>query len=366
VFIATTAVLGGCASTQVNYNTLDIASTYDQLITKQVTFNLQKTLDNKDGLPAFVKITAQTATTQNTISPSATIPWTSQITKLAQASVAPAGTTIQDSETSQLAGRGLSFAATDQWNQSYTLSPVQDTDQIRRLRTIYQFVTRTLPSSGLPLGNSTEDFECQYDMLQASTGGTDTNTQKTTLTITVDGKPVTVTQSTAPPPRPRQVYLRRAYVTDVTEPDETTILAYGWVPTNPDVTFITLPGCVLCDYGEKPGPKDKEEIREYTSLTDADISNAHLLRKNRNLRDDWLYLPGEVVGQDAVALPSNGLTTLYVKNDGMMYFYELALFTLDAASEGTGSPSSFGQSAGRKTAPPTTLNIPVGGITPFQ
>jgi hypothetical protein len=45
----------------------------------------------------------------------------------------------------------------------------------------------------------------------------------------------------------------------------------------------------------------------------------------------------------------------------MKYFYELALFTLDAASEGTGTPSSFGQSEGRKNPATTTVSIPVGG-----
>jgi hypothetical protein len=313
------AVLGGCASTQVNYNTLDIASTYDQLITKQVTFNLQKTLDNKYGLPAFVKVTAQTATTQNTVTPSASIPWTAQITKLAQKAVAPSGTTIQDSETKQLAGRGISLGVTDQWNQTYTLSPVEETDQIRRLRTIYQFVTRTLPSSGLPEGSSAKDFECLYDLLLASASSNDSSAQKTTLSITVDHKPVTVIQSSSPPPKPKQVYLRRAYLTVpgqyLTESEPAKILAYVWVPVNPDVTFVTLPGCVLCDYGENPDNDDPilydrnllTVAKDYKSLAAANIVNAHKLQKNRNLRDDWLYLPGEVVGQDAVALPSNGL-----------------------------------------------------------
>jgi hypothetical protein len=35
LFMLTLSV-SGCASAQVNYNTLDIASTYDQLLTKQV------------------------------------------------------------------------------------------------------------------------------------------------------------------------------------------------------------------------------------------------------------------------------------------------------------------------------------------
>jgi hypothetical protein len=78
-FFAST-VLDGCASSQINYNTLDIAGTYDQLITKQVTFNIIKSYQDKYGLPAFVKVTAQTATTQNSITPSTTLPVTAQFT----------------------------------------------------------------------------------------------------------------------------------------------------------------------------------------------------------------------------------------------------------------------------------------------
>jgi hypothetical protein len=80
VAIISILTLTSCASSQVNYNTLDIASTYDQLITKQVTFNLRKTYENPYGIPAFVKVSNQTATTQNSITPTFTLPLTDQIT----------------------------------------------------------------------------------------------------------------------------------------------------------------------------------------------------------------------------------------------------------------------------------------------
>src|SRR5579871_5087015 len=81
---ALTFLVASCASSQINYNTLEIASTYDQLITKQVAYNLMKVYDDPYGLPALVKVTAQTTTAQNSITPSLSYPVTAQLTQLAQ------------------------------------------------------------------------------------------------------------------------------------------------------------------------------------------------------------------------------------------------------------------------------------------
>jgi hypothetical protein len=50
--------LAGCASTQLNYNTLDIAGSVSSLYTKQVLSNLSKYIDEPEGLPAQVDIAA--------------------------------------------------------------------------------------------------------------------------------------------------------------------------------------------------------------------------------------------------------------------------------------------------------------------
>ncbi|MBV9481742.1 MAG: hypothetical protein JO249_13455 [Acidobacteria bacterium] len=120
--LAATAILAsaGCASTQVNRNTLDIASTYDQLITKQVTFNLEKTIESPFSVPAFVRVNVQSATTMNSINPSLTFPLTAQVSKLAQSMMAPSGLTTQFSNTNQLAGESFSIGGSNQWNQTFS------------------------------------------------------------------------------------------------------------------------------------------------------------------------------------------------------------------------------------------------------
>lgn len=182
----------GCASGQVNYNTLDIASTYDQLLTKQVTYNLIKTLDSRYSIPAFVKVTNQTAGTQYSITPNISVPITKQIQQLSQLQSAATGKTIQDLTTGQFAGKGLTVGATDQWNQTYTLAPVIDTGELRRLRVLYQYVTRTL-APVFQINN----FEAQYPIIEIGTPGSpatgNTNTS-TSITVTVDGKRVSLNQ----------------------------------------------------------------------------------------------------------------------------------------------------------------------------
>jgi hypothetical protein len=186
VAIISILTLTSCASSQVNYNTLDIASTYDQLITKQVTFNLRKTYENPYGIPAFVKVSNQTATTQNSITPTFTLPLTDQIT------TALNGVGALTSRTSQFTGKSLSLSAVDQWNQTYTLSPIVDPDQLRRLQTLYQYVTKTIP----PFAGRDADyvFESTYPIIETSGSAQSNKSPDITITITGAGKPVTVNQ----------------------------------------------------------------------------------------------------------------------------------------------------------------------------
>ena len=110
---------------------------------------------------------------------------------------------------------------------------------------------------------------------------------------------------------------------------------------------------------------------EKKATGDAEIigaRNVHKLLKNVKLRDDWLYLPGTEIPHDAVPIPAGIGTQLYVKREidgtegeGLKSFYEFALFNLDAASVGTGSSASGGQSEGRVTTPLERVSVPVGG-----
>jgi hypothetical protein len=357
VAIISILTLTSCASSQVNYNTLDIASTYDQLITKQVTFNLRKTYENPYGIPAFVKVSNQTATTQNSITPTFTLPLTDQIT------TALNGVGALTSRTSQFTGKSLSLSAVDQWNQTYTLSPIVDPDQLRRLQTLYQYVTKTIP----PFAGRDADyvFESTYPIIETSGSAQSNKSPDITITITGAGKPVTVkpTREMSNGP-PKTQYVRRSIVFD--ENGNVVVqngrITFTWIPANPDITFVKQPGCILCDYGAILKDPEKSAIADYAT-NKAKYDGAHELVKNVVLKNDWLYAPNEAQGgPGAVPLPSSEFATLYVNSDRLKYFYEFVLFTQEAASQGTGSPTSGGQSEGRKNPPPQNINIPVGGI----
>jgi hypothetical protein len=408
----------GCASSQINYNTLEIASTYDQLLTKQVTFNLLKQINDPYGLPAFVKVTNQTATTQNSITPTISFPFTSQIAKVSQLSAAQAPTSLTTtslaSRTSTLAGEGLNLSAMDGWNQTYTLTPVTDSGELRRLRVIYQYVTGALTPKDCPEPHPEDAqkcvakwadilFEVTYPLIETSGDATGSSNQSpntniwVNLNISVDGHNVTakssgssnnVQDAQAKPPGStvgnsnKTYYVRRAVVEErpceidsQNPPADQTPNLTSWTLISPDTTFTKMPGCVLCetDIPLSKGEKDAVLLtlqKCNPELTERDPTfqkylTARKLVKNPKLTNDWLLKPGpgEPLPTEARPLPSNGAPLLYARTkEKMADFYELVLFSLDAASQGTGSAASGGQSEGRKN--PAATTGPVGGPVP--
>jgi hypothetical protein len=67
-------IVSGCASTELNYNTLDIASSTESLLTRQVLYNLANFLDSEIALPAQIVVLSGTATTADTVTGGASFP----------------------------------------------------------------------------------------------------------------------------------------------------------------------------------------------------------------------------------------------------------------------------------------------------
>ena len=63
------ALLAGCVSTQLNQNTLDLASTVAYLHRSQVIDNLGRFIDNPDTIPAEVALTGGIVQVKNEINP---------------------------------------------------------------------------------------------------------------------------------------------------------------------------------------------------------------------------------------------------------------------------------------------------------
>ena len=63
-----------CASTQLNYNTADLASSLNSLTKRQIFFNLSQAIDDPEFVPSQVTISIGVAQTANSVSPSISVP----------------------------------------------------------------------------------------------------------------------------------------------------------------------------------------------------------------------------------------------------------------------------------------------------
>jgi hypothetical protein len=121
--------LAGCASTQLNYNTLDIAANVEGIYVKQALINLSKTIDNPYAIPSQIDLAAGTVQTSASISPSVNTPLSKAISR--------SGTGVITG--TALAGSGFSLSGSDGFQQSYTVSPITDGNNLRNLRALYRY-----------------------------------------------------------------------------------------------------------------------------------------------------------------------------------------------------------------------------------
>ena len=196
---ALTLTVTGCASTQLNYNTLDLASTVDSLVTDQVLTNLAKVLESPYAIPSQVAISTGTVTTNNSITPSFTAPlnvMTTATNTVATTFAAATSSTVTKTATSTKPNVGFTANAVDQWTQTWGVSPLTDPDQLRRLRSLYQYGAGYL---------TPPEFLCSYPLIEKSAGAPAPPLGTVTYP-TSDGKSVTVTIGASPNPPPPTNY----------------------------------------------------------------------------------------------------------------------------------------------------------------
>jgi hypothetical protein len=173
--IATATTISGCASGQLDYNTLDIASTTDSLLTKQVLYNLSNYIDNDISIPAQIVISAGTESTTNTITPSVTFPLSNAFTLVQTAARATgmAGNSIGSSNTSGVSAAGGALSGTNAAAQNLGFSLVTDPYALHRLRALYRFAVhqsthpnpKDVATNNKDLSNHILGFLSQYPCL---------------------------------------------------------------------------------------------------------------------------------------------------------------------------------------------------------
>jgi len=179
ICVAACLVSSACASTQLNSNTTDLASSLSSLTKSQILYNLAQAVNDPEFVPSQVTISIGTAQTLNSIAPSVSVPLGPSFAVTNRTTVGGRGGN-QISNVSTNAAPGLGIQVTDSWTQTWTMVPANSANQLRRLRTIYQFATGTMarkdPTRDLTEKEAERQFLCDYAIqslavLPSSPGG---------------------------------------------------------------------------------------------------------------------------------------------------------------------------------------------------
>jgi hypothetical protein len=165
VGMAACLLVGGCASTQLNYNTADLASSLNSLTKMQIFYNLAQALDDPEFVPSQVTISIGTAQTANAINPSVSVPLGPTFAA-ANRTISTGSAQLTNTLTTAAPGLGVQFV--DSWNQSWTMVPANSANQLRRLRTLYQYATGTMARKDATRELTQEEAEkrflCEYPL----------------------------------------------------------------------------------------------------------------------------------------------------------------------------------------------------------
>jgi hypothetical protein len=322
----------GCASTQLNSNTLDLASSSESLITSQVLYNLKKFGSAPYAIPAQVSIPSGSATTTNAVTPTlggAIGP--SLTTTLANSAAAPGF--FATTKTHLNPNSTLSVSVGDQWSQNWTLTPLSDPDQLRRLRALYRF--------GAGWTNRPK-LACEYPVVQKTGGGNGTSSSQT-VNVYVNGAKADkdanngggndLTAYTVDECEIERVVKLKTTIAGKPVVKEITVTSNKTI-REVDPAFVTLPSCILCDY-----------------------QSDHHLVVNKSLTNGWLWKPEQPTPfGDPVRIGHIGDPELYLApnefcdvqcsekefSDFVLFVLEATLQSAAGSGGGKGSPQKGG------------------------
>jgi hypothetical protein len=231
--------LAGCTTQLLTSNTLDQASTVDDLAIRQIIFNLAKTKENQWAVPSQVWVSQGQVTTRSSITPSVNDPLTSSVTNTSQivsqvvAATGALTTTATKTNASTRPNGTGTLSGVLEGQQNWQVVPLQDPQQLRRLQLLYQYGA----------GQATQnDLLCQYPIPEIPEKGA-----STLLSAPDVPTKLKATKNTAAKKLKRYIRgnYRRACDNYLTRAKVDWTLAGG----NPDPAFITpSAGCVLCTY----------------------------------------------------------------------------------------------------------------------
>ena len=177
VWAALCLAAAGCASAQLDFNATDLAESFNSLTRSQIFFNLAQAATDPEFVPSQVTIAIGTAQTVNAVTPSFSVPLWPPVVTTTRYGATAAARTLASQVVTPAPTTGVS--AVDGWSQSWTMTPINGAASLRRLRTLYQFATGTLPRRDrtveLTLEQAEKIFLCEYTLQAFSVSPTSGN-----------------------------------------------------------------------------------------------------------------------------------------------------------------------------------------------
>jgi hypothetical protein len=124
-------ILGGCVSSQLSSNTIDISATIAPIYIAQVLGNFSSFIDNPDTLPSQATLQAGIIQVTNTLTPSITFP----VANMVATALGSTATT-----TTTRAGTGFTIGGSVSWQQNFTVQPITDPFSLRDLGVLYRAI----------------------------------------------------------------------------------------------------------------------------------------------------------------------------------------------------------------------------------
>ncbi|HEY4406557.1 MAG TPA: hypothetical protein VGN55_18080 [Xanthobacteraceae bacterium] len=305
----------GCASSQLNTNTLDLASTVGDLQTRQILFNLSLVLDNPGAIPTHVDLSGGNASTTNSITPTAGSPLNDAIGSVGQVTKTVANTVTTATQSQSTASRAsgtVGISASDAWSQSWSYNPVIDGDELRRLRSLYRYALGQFDN---------EDLVDEYPLVQ----------KPQTITF------VTGNGSSPPPIENDSIYCPDIGLTRMmpTKGQIGAPAGCASVTTNiqiPDERYLHEPGCILC-------------LKRHALYTKTSIP--WINKRLTALHGRWLLTERNELPTDVIFLGHYGYHDLYITPQDRPKLSEFTLFVLTATAQSAAANPSGG-SQGKK------------------
>jgi hypothetical protein len=319
-------LISGCASTQLNHNTMDLASTTDDLLQRQVLHNLERFIDSDAAIPAQIVITSGAASTTNSLTPSISAPFANG---------------VNGTQVTRPAITG-SLSASDTWSQNWGFAPINDVYQMRRLSALYRYA----------VDGDAAAFVQNYPPLFKSI-----NITRSDCLRDAQGRVLITIKKTSASGNQRDVTLC-ATATGQSGANGLSVGAttLSDVELVPDEHYLKGPACAVC-------------MRRHLSKT--------RLVPNERLQPGWLRwrnLPGAGSRPERLPLPGDqplgtfGHHELFAAQGQGSKFAEFTLFILAAstqtdATSASNSTSSTGGGKGNKPGT-QTLITPQGEVIP--